>query len=69
MNRDINRFQANTLADILLFMVVMTGLFALVVHWPAYRNNGVQEHRHLIQFNPFDFKNRGENILHSNVNH
>ena len=71
MNKDINRFQANTLADILLFLVVATGLFALVVHWPAaraYKTSIVQEHRHLNRFFPSDFKLGGRNILYGNVN-
>jgi len=33
----MNRYQAKTIADMLLFMVVATGLFAMVVCWPAAR--------------------------------
>jgi hypothetical protein len=71
MNKDINRFQANTLADILLFMVVATGLFAMVVHWPVAREckrTIVRDHRQVNQSFPSDFIMHGGNIVHSYVN-
>jgi len=61
MNRDINRYQAKTIADILLFMVVATGLFAMVVHYPSVSSRStkdrmVQKQTYNNEVSPFDFK-------------
>ena len=58
MNSDINRYQAKTIADTLLFMVIATGLFAMIVYGPAARSNKrdiVLKHKISNCF-PFDIK-------------
>ncbi len=60
MNRDINRYQAQTIADILLFMVVATGLFAMVVYYPSVSRSTkdcmVQKQTFNNKVLPFDLK-------------
>jgi hypothetical protein len=68
MNKDINRYQANTLADLLLFLVVATGLLAMIVNWPVARtcgNNITREH-HLKRSFPNSIKFGVQNTVHSN---
>jgi hypothetical protein len=62
MNNDINRYQAKTIADVLLFMVMATGLFAMVVYGPAARSNKrdiVLKHN-INNYFPFDIKSHYE---------
>ncbi|HXY62139.1 MAG TPA: hypothetical protein VEJ22_04335 [Nitrospirota bacterium] len=59
MRHDITRYQAKAFADILLFMIMATGLFALVVHGPAARrtsNGGIAVNQSFHHALPFDFK-------------
>ena len=59
MKNDINRYQAKTIADILLLMVVATGLFAMVVYGPSMSRTStatkVLKQNANYSF-PFDFK-------------
>jgi len=59
MNKDINRYQAKTVADILLCMVVATGLFAMVVYSPPVHRadkSGIILKQNINNSFSFDFK-------------
>ena len=65
MNSDMNGFQAKAIADILLFMVVAIGLFALVANWPAARfdKEDIVQKQNLKNIFSFDFRARGDEKL------
>lgn len=65
MNCDMNSFQAKATADILLFMVVAIGLFAMVVCWPAARagKSAIVLKQNFKNASPFNFTSHGEEKL------
>ncbi|HYA87545.1 MAG TPA: hypothetical protein VEI57_10825 [Nitrospirota bacterium] len=63
MKNDMNRYQAKAIADMLLFMILATGLFAIVVCGPAVRrarNDGSAVKQTFHSSIPFDFKSHYE---------
>lgn len=67
MHNDMNHYQAKTIAEILLFMIVTIGLFAMVSYWPAARagKGGMVQKQNFKDVFPFDFQfHAGEKLMH-----
>jgi hypothetical protein len=71
MNKDMNRAQANILAEILLALIITTALFGTAIYWPlgAAARNTIRKHQTVHQQLPADFMGRSERSGLSAVNH